>query len=82
MKHQLNGKLKNIMIFSAGTGKRRLRVDGRLKRRKNLRFRARVDGNYALLDKFKQTTLSFEANFSFFSLADGPPRNLQITAYK
>ena len=26
--------------------------------------------------------LSFEANFSFFSLADSPPHDLQITAYK
>ena len=26
--------------------------------------------------------LSFEANFSFFSLAEGPPRDLQIAAYK
>ena len=26
--------------------------------------------------------LSFEANFSFFSLAESPPRDLQITAYK
>ena len=26
--------------------------------------------------------LSFEANFSFFSLAESPPRDLQITTYK
>ena len=29
-----------------------------------------------------ENDLSFEANFSFFSLAEGPPRDLQITAYK
>ena len=26
--------------------------------------------------------ISFEANFSFFSLAESPPHDLQITAYK
>ena len=26
--------------------------------------------------------LSFDTNFSFFSLAEGPPRDLQITVYK
>ena len=26
--------------------------------------------------------LSFKANFSFFSLVESPPRDLQITAYK
>ena len=63
MKHQLNGRLKNIMVFSAGAGKRRLRVDRRLKRRKkisvfkNIRRRARVDGDYAFLDIFKQITV-------------------------
>ena len=30
----------------------------------------------------KYRILSFEANFSFFSLAESPPRDLQITAYK
>ena len=30
----------------------------------------------------KYPELSFEANFSFFSLAESPPRDLQITAYK
>ena len=30
----------------------------------------------------KEKGLSFEANFSFFSLAESPPRDLQITAYK
>ena len=32
--------------------------------------------------KIMQALLSFEANFSFFSLAESPPRDLQITAYK
>ena len=52
------------MVFSAGAGKRRLRVDERLKRRKkkisvfkNIWRRARVNGDYALLDKFKQITV-------------------------
>ena len=30
----------------------------------------------------KQCALSFEANFSFFSLAESPPHDLQITAQK
>ena len=30
----------------------------------------------------KERKLSFEANFYFFSLAESPPRDLQITAYK
>ena len=30
----------------------------------------------------KTLLLSFEANFSFFSLAESPPRDLQITVYK
>ena len=30
----------------------------------------------------KQPKLSFATNFSFFSLAESPPRDLQVTAYK
>ena len=31
---------------------------------------------------FNQFTLSFDAFFPFFTLAESPPRDLQITAYK
>ena len=44
MKHQLNGRLKNIMVLSAGAGKSRLRVDGRLKRRKKSPF-SKISGD-------------------------------------
>ena len=34
------------------------------------------------LGRRQQCKLSFDANFSTFSLAESPPRDLQITAYK
>ena len=37
--------------------------------------------NYKTPD-WEKRILSFKANFSFFSLAEGLPRDLQITAYK
>ena len=39
-------------------------------------------GNIFVATTERQQPLSFDANFSSFSLADSPPRDMQITAYK
>ena len=41
-----------------------------------------ISSHYDLVMLVKETVLSFDGNFLSFSLAQGPPRDLQIIAYK